>query len=132
VWTAIATNLLRYLFHLFKLKGYQYANTKKRRVLLIGNIPETERVSTIAQIGAQKPEVIYTMSDASSAVVENYIKENKINELIFCSKDVSVKNIISHFVELKNNSVSYKIAPENEQAIIGSRNIQCPIIIKII
>jgi GT2 family glycosyltransferase len=124
VWTAIAMNTVRYVFHLFKLKGYQYANSNKRRVLLIGNSPETERVAMLAQIGSQKPEVFYTITDASPSVVKNCVSENKINELIFCSKDVSIKSIISHFVELKTGSISYKIAPENEQIIIGSRNIQ--------
>jgi FlaA1/EpsC-like NDP-sugar epimerase len=124
VWTAIAMNIIRYLFHLFKLKGYQYESSKKRRILIIGTIAETERVAILAQIGVQKPEVVYSMVDAPSSVVENFILKNKINELIFCSKDITIKSIISHFEVLKNRAVSYKITPENEQVIIGSRNIQ--------
>jgi hypothetical protein len=127
VWTAIAMNTIRYVFHRFKLKGYQYANSQKRRVLLIGNFPETERVALIAQIGSQKPEVVYAMEDAPHVAVKNFIHENKINELILCSKDVEIKSIISHFEELKNGTVLFKIAPENEQVIIGSRNIQNPL-----
>jgi len=127
VWTAITMNGIRYLFHKFKLKGYPYANSKKRRILVIGNLFEAERVAIIAQIGNQKPEIIYTIEDSSSSMIKNYIKENKINELIFCSKDISIKQIISHFIELKGCSVSYKTAPENEQTIIGSRSIQYPV-----
>jgi len=125
VWTAIAMNVLRYLFHFFKMKGYQYANIQKRRILIVGSRSETERVATIAQAGIQKPETIIAIEDTLSVEVHNLIKENKVNELILCSKDINIKCIISHFIELKSTSVSCKIAPENEQTIIGSRNIQC-------
>jgi len=131
VWTAIAMNTIRYVFYRLKLEGYHYAGSKKRRVLIIGTLPEAERVSLLAQVGVQKPEVIYTMTDTSSSEVKNYMEENKINELIICSKDVSIKSVISHFEALKNSSVSYKIAPENEQVIIGSRNIQFPFKLKV-
>ncbi|MCL2435346.1 MAG: glycosyltransferase family 2 protein [Lentimicrobiaceae bacterium] len=124
VWTAITMNGIRYLFHTFKLKGYQYANSQKRRILIIGNLHENERVALLAQIGSQKPEIIYFIQDVSSSEIKDYIKENKVNELIFCSKDVSIKSIISHFTALKTCMVSYKIAPENEQTIIGSRSVQ--------
>jgi GT2 family glycosyltransferase len=127
VWTAIAMNTIRYVFHRFKLKGYQYSNSKKRRVLLVGSFPETERVALIAQIGSQKPEVIYTIENTLPSIVKNKIAENKINELILCSKDVSIKSIITFFEELNTGSVLFRIAPENEQVIIGSRNIQNPL-----
>jgi hypothetical protein len=126
IWTAIVMNLLRYLFHLFKLKGYQYDNTTKRRMLIIGTQPEAERVALIAQAGNQKPEVIISMEDTCSSEIKNTIQNNKINELIFCSKDVTIKNIISHLIALKSSAISHKIAPENEQIIIGSRIISNP------
>ena len=125
VWTAIAMNVLRYLFHSFKLKGYQYANAQKRRILIMGNPIETERVAMIAQTGSQKPEMIYTIEETSSSEVKNFIQHHKVNELILCSKDVTIKSIILHLIELKSYPVTCKIAPENEQSIIGSRNIQC-------
>jgi GT2 family glycosyltransferase len=123
VWTAITMNAVRYLLHLSKVRGYQYANSQKRRILIIGSPNETERVAMIAQTGSTKPEVIYSTQDTTSPTVKNLIQEHKINELIVCSKDVSIKSAISHFVALQKCSVSYKIAPENEQVIIGSRNI---------
>jgi len=130
VWTAIAMNTIRYVFHRFKLKEFQFDHSTKRRVLIIGTLSEAERVATLAQVNCQKPEVIYTMEDISSSMIKNYIEENKINELILCSKDMSIKSIISYFVELKTKTIFYKIAPENEQVIIGSRTIQQPFEIK--
>jgi FlaA1/EpsC-like NDP-sugar epimerase len=124
VWTACIMNVLRYLFHLFKLKDYQYRSVKKRRILILGAPLEAERVAMIAQTGSLIPEVIYTMEDISSLALHHFIRENKINELILCSKDVSIKRIISHLVELKTAQVACKIAPENTTVIIGSRSIQ--------
>jgi len=124
VWTAIAMNVIRYFLHSLKLKGYKYAESSKRKVLIIGNYPETERVATLTQIGIQKPEFIHTMQNFSSSDMSKHIIEHKINELIFCSKNVGVKEIISHFIELKNCNITYKIAPEQGQVIIGSRSVQ--------
>jgi GT2 family glycosyltransferase len=123
VWTAVAMNAVRYLLHSFKLRGYRYANSQKRRILIIGAPPETERVAMIAQTDSPKPETIYSKEEVSPLEAKSLIQEHKINELILCSKDVSIKSIISHFVEHNSSSVSYKIAPENEQTIIGSRNV---------
>ena len=125
-WTAIAMNLLRYVFHRIKLKGYQYANSQKRNILIIGSLLETKRVAIIAQAGSQKPDIILSMEETYPSAIQKRILENKINELIFCSKDVPAVQIISHFVELKTLAISYRIAPENEQVIIGSRDIQTP------
>jgi FlaA1/EpsC-like NDP-sugar epimerase len=130
VWTAISMNTLRYLLSLLKLKGYQYDNSKKRRILIIGTQQEAERVAMIAQTGSQRPELISATEEISLDEVKNYIKEKKINELIFCSKDIVIKNIITYLIELKSLSVLMKIAPENEQTIIGSRNIQSPTPVK--
>jgi len=124
VWTAIVMNALRFLFHKFKLQGYHYSHTKTRRILIIGAQNETERVAMIAQSGAQKPEVIYTMQDTSSSILHNYITKNKINELIICAEDVSIKHIISYLMEFKTFPISIKIAPAQAHVIIGSRNIQ--------
>jgi hypothetical protein len=127
VWTAIGMNLIRYFFHSSKLKGYQYAYSKKRRILVVGNQTEAERVSFIAQIGSQKPDMICTIQDTSSEKIKKHIQENKINELIFCSRDISITEIISHFIVLKESSVSLKIAPDEEQVIVGSRSVQGPV-----
>jgi len=126
VWTAVAMNGLRYLFHVSGMKGYRYANANKRKILIVGKLEETERVALLAQAGSQKPEVIYAIENSSATEIKNFIKENKINELIFCSRDVNVKSIISHLIELKSCSVSCKIALQDTPVIIGSRNIQAP------
>jgi len=127
VWTAIVMNTIRYLFHIFKMKGYKYENSGKRRILLIGTPQETERVSLLAQVGKEIPEFIHTMEISSPLEVKKIVQENKINELIFCLKDISVENIITHFTELKSKGISYKTAPENEQCIMGIRCIHRPI-----
>jgi len=130
VWTAIAMNAMRYLLHSIKLKGYQYAHSGKRRVLIVGTLAEAERVALIAQAGTQKPEIVLNIENNTSDTIKNCIQKNQINELIFCSKGINIKTIISHFMNLKSSSLTYKIAPEGVQFIIGSRNIQQPVELK--
>ena len=126
VWTAIAMNAVRYLLHSSKLKGYRYANPQKRKILIVGSHAETEKAGMIAQTGSQKPETIYTMEDAETSIIKDFIETNRVNELILCSKDVTIKSIISHFTALKSSHIICKIAPEKAQVIIGSRSIQQP------
>jgi len=126
VWTAIVMNAVRYLLHSSKLKGYRYANPQKRKILIIGSSAETEIAALFAQTGSQKPETIYTMEDAETSIVKDFIVNNRVTELILCSKDVAIKSIISHLISLKSSHLICKIAPEDAQAIIGSRSIQQP------
>jgi len=123
VWTAIAMNTLRFVLHHLKLKDYKYINTSKRKILIVGIPSETERVALLTQIGTQIPESVNSIQSASTSVIIDFVKENKINELILCLKDVDIKSAITLFEALKNSSVSYYLAPEDEQVIIGNKRV---------
>ena len=53
------------------------------------------------------------------------IQIHKINEVIFCGKDVSEKKIISNMV-FSSVNLEYKIAPPESHFIIGSNSIDSP------
>jgi hypothetical protein len=55
--------------------------------------------------------------------VKEIINIHKINEVIFCAKDVPAQVIIDKMSELKNEQVDYKIAPPESLSIIGSNSI---------
>jgi FlaA1/EpsC-like NDP-sugar epimerase len=82
VWTAIAMNAVRYLLHSSKLKGYRYANSQKRKILIIGSSAETENAAMLSQAGSQKPETIHTIEDADTSIVKDFIVNNRVNELV--------------------------------------------------
>jgi hypothetical protein len=55
--------------------------------------------------------------------IKEIITIHKINEVIFCAKDVPAQVIIDKMSELKNEQVDYKIAPPESLSIIGSNSI---------
>jgi lipopolysaccharide/colanic/teichoic acid biosynthesis glycosyltransferase len=55
--------------------------------------------------------------------IKEIITIHKINEVIFCAKDVPAQVIIDMMSELKNEQVDYKIAPPESLSIIGSNSI---------
>jgi hypothetical protein len=55
--------------------------------------------------------------------IEEIVKIHKIDEVIFCAKNLSAENIISRMLKLSSLNVSVKIAPEDSISIIGSNSI---------
>ena len=55
--------------------------------------------------------------------IREIITIHKINEVIFCAKDIPAQVIIDKMSELKDQQVDYKIAPPESLSIIGSNSI---------
>jgi len=54
--------------------------------------------------------------------LEEIAKVFKAEEIIFCSKDITAKEILGWMVKLGSKRFHYKIAPEASKFIIGSRS----------
>jgi len=54
--------------------------------------------------------------------LEEIVRVFKAEEIVFCSKDVSAKEILEWMVKLGPKKVHYKIAPEASSFIIGSHS----------
>jgi O-antigen biosynthesis protein len=55
--------------------------------------------------------------------IRDIINIYKIDELIFCAKDMPAENIIDQMSALQHSQVEYKIAPPESMSIIGSNSI---------
>jgi lipopolysaccharide/colanic/teichoic acid biosynthesis glycosyltransferase len=55
--------------------------------------------------------------------IQDIITIHRIDEVIFCAKDVPAQVIIDKMSELKDQQVDYKIAPPESLSIIGSNSI---------
>ena len=55
--------------------------------------------------------------------IKEIITIHKVDEIIFCSKDIPATVIIDKMSELKDEQVDYKIAPPESLSIIGSNSI---------
>jgi hypothetical protein len=59
----------------------------------------------------------------SISQLKNIIAIYQIGEVIFCSKNLSAKEIISLMADLQDTNLEYKIAPPESSYIIGSNSI---------
>lgn len=133
IWVAAEMSITRWIGYLLKRPNFQYGKNAKKRFLVIGSEDETKRVEQLLQSTSIKPDFIGLISpDESNNIPNNYLGNlnqvpdiidiYKINEIIFCSKDLSHQLIIDKMEEW-HSSLDYKIAPEDTLSIIGSNSI---------
>ena len=131
MWTVIALNSIRYLFYKLNFKNYILGSTPNRRVLVVGDGEELERVVKIseqygARIGYQgtlsvnEPYSENALHLGSLPRIKEMLTLFNIKEVIFCSKSLSTKEIITLISELTPYRLEYKIAPADCSFIIGS------------
>jgi hypothetical protein len=134
LWFAAVLAATRLAGFLLQREGYVFGNKEKMRFLIIGSPAEAIRVETILKSTAIKTDFIGLISSETTTKtcdscignmdqVPDIITIYNINEVIFCSKDVSHQTIIDKMTEWHASGINYKIAPEDSLSIIGSNSI---------
>ncbi len=132
-FSLIISSLIRYFLHLIKYSDYKLATNKKKKIIIVGSLEEGNRVKNLLE----QVEINFNFEGfvnfSENIKNENFIgnlnqiKEiiqiNKIDEIIFCSKDIDSQTIINHMLLLENVKVNFKIAPPKSVSIIGSNSI---------
>lgn len=125
----------RWLFYYTGLKRYSYlSSVLPKNILIVGDEEEYERVKNILQnisVPANSVGLIKVQEETSAHPnfsgflkdIEEIIKMEKTDEVIFCSKQLHARDIIYWMTRLSYLPVQYKIAPPNELYIIGSNDI---------
>ena len=106
---------------------------RKKRIIIAGSSDESERIMYILNQSEIQPVLIGLIRLNGQSNSEEYIgdlsqineiiKINRIDEIIFCSKDISAQQIIQTMLILGDTSVEFKIAPPESLSIIGSNSI---------
>lgn len=132
-WGLVSMVFLRLVLHVLNFKYARIGTRKNRRFLIIGEKEEAERVSSLLGKTDILPSFVGLVHPTrrmkndgfigSLDQIEDIIFIYKINELIFCSRDVSHQKIIDIMSELGDTNVEFKIAPEHSLSIIGSNSI---------
>ena len=131
-WALLTGIILRTLFHLSGIPGFELITRRKQRIVIVGSLKEAERVESVLQGTEMLSEVVGYVSPLPDAAVkylghahqlQEIIKINRINMIIFCSSDISSHDIISNMMKLSDVRVDYKIAPPESLSIIGSSSI---------
>ncbi len=131
VWAVFSLSGIRILHHFIKYKNFDIGQSKENRVIIVGSESESDRVKKLLQISQVQKNILGIVSTDekfNEKVYLNHIHRlkdvvdiYKINEIIFCSKDVKSQQIMSWMTQL-GSELDYKILPEESLSIIGSRS----------
>jgi GT2 family glycosyltransferase len=133
VWALAGSFLIRVALHVARVEGFRLDIGARKKLVIVGNPDEAERVSALIAQTSLPVEVFgFVNPDESGAPSEKYvgsaiqlsdiIRINRIDEVIFCAKDMTTKEIITHMLALSSLETEYKIAPEATESIIGSNS----------
>ncbi len=135
VWALISSYLISLVFHFLRITGFRFDLKRNKKIIIIGKHDESWRVESMLKkaeakgfiAGYVNPEV----DDDDTYIghidqLEEIIKINHIDEIIFCARDISSQDIIRKMMLLTNGRVEYKIAPPESLSIIGSHSINTP------
>ncbi len=138
-WASLATISFRIIMNAIGFKIYSFENNEKKRVVIVGEEQEGNRVLGLMQMSEVNFNFIGFVnsngeSNSTSYSPDNYrigslnqldeiIEIYKIDEVIFCAKNISANTIINNMLNHAGTNVEYKIAPEESVFIIGSNSI---------
>jgi GT2 family glycosyltransferase len=129
MWTGLSILSLRLFQHFLKYQNFRLGTEGVKNLAFIGFKDETDRAKALLNqaqvvkntIGIISPTYTTDLNIylGSFENLDDLIKIFKIEELIFCSKDMPYKTIIDKMAHL-GTRLDYKILSENTQSIIGS------------
>ena len=134
MWTVIVVDMVRYIIQRLHIRGYSFDTNSRRRIAVVGDPEESARVLDLVRgmepkcefAGVVSPD--WNMGEGGDAIgdmsqIQDLLPLYRLNEIVFCAKDLSSKQIIDWMDRLKSFQVEYRIAPENASSIIGSNTI---------
>lgn len=133
LWAFTVILIVRVIFKFLKIKEYVLSDNIRKKVAVIGYTEEAQRVGEILRQSGVKPNVLGFISpeniDDNNIYMGNIgqlpqiVRINKIDELIFCARDISTQNIIKSMLSLSEIKIDYKIASPDSISVIGSNSI---------
>jgi GT2 family glycosyltransferase len=131
VWVIFGFYLTRIFWNLFKTNSLSFPKAPKKRFAIIGNEEEFKRVEFILTNTYPSIEVVfgigideaYEKSVGLKNQIDQIVDIHKINELIFCSKNLTSKEIIEVMTQINTLEIDFKIAPPETSYLIGSNSI---------
>ena len=135
LWAIFSMLALRLLFHFLKIKGFDLSSGTNKRIVIVGKEDEAKRVGALLNQAKVQPAFSGFIHPSETGESKNsdyigtlnqlseIINIYKINEVIFCAKDLPSNVIIDKMSVSSNTQVDYKIAPPESLYIIGSNSI---------
>jgi len=135
IWALLATVGVRAVQHFLKYRNFNLGTEKKNNLIIVGSKKESERVLSLINQAQLFKNFIGTVSPDSEndpgtylsrlEQLDEVVRIYKIDEIIYCSKDIPAQNIMQWMTQLGSNLI-YKIVPEESASIIGSSSSNSP------
>lgn len=132
-WSVFILVIYRLLFHWLKISHFRLDIKKTKRIAIAGHSDEAFRVKQIMENTPIEAELAGFIAIDNSDRGQHYIgpldqldeiiRINRIDEIIFCAENISSADIIKAMLDLSPLDVDYKIAPPESISIIGSNSI---------
>ena len=132
--TLISYLLTRVCFHVMKIKSFSLNEAPSKRIAIIGEIEECNRVHQLLKdtnanpvfvgfVGVSENEQTNKQFIGAIHQITEIIAIHHITEIIFCAKNMGSQFIINNMLTLVSSGVDFKIAPPESYSIIGSNSI---------
>lgn len=123
LWTLTAMLSIRAILSRLKIEGYRLRDQVKKSSLIVGGEAECGRIKDLYnEIGIHCGRT-FEVRPSEFGKLEDLIRIYHIEEVIFCSKDIPMQEIINQMERLQRSGALFKIAPEESDFVIGSNAI---------
>lgn len=131
-WSLAMGIAVRLIPGMLRIPGFELRLYRKKRIVIAGDDGEAGRVAALLQKTSHRPEIIGFVSpgpERSPASLGMFgqlgeiIRIHRVNEVIFCARDITSGAIIDKMMSLRESGIEYKIAPPESLTIIGSNSI---------
>ena len=117
--------------HFLKFRNFKLDEGQQNNLIIVGSDEESERVKGLLYQAQIQKNIIGTVASGnqlgaskslgSSSQLDELVYIYNINEIVFCSKDISSQEIMSWMTKL-GPEIDYRIVPEESLSIIGSNS----------
>ena len=133
--TFIASLLTRHTFQYLQIGLYKNYEKNNKTMAVVGSLNEIDRIEQLVKNNLDNFKKIYRINplkkeqnsngfDGDLSQLNEFVMINKIDEVIFCAKDIRSQNIIYSVANIETKKrIDFKIIPEKSQFIIGSQSI---------
>jgi len=135
IWAILTTVSFRYILHFLMPESIELYNKEVKKIAIAGSEIEAKRVLALLNQVGIKYNYVGLVSPTNNPKYDKQalgdlggfeqLKEivsiYKLDEIIFCSKDIS-SNAIIDFMTSLGKKMSYRIVPEESSSIVGSNS----------
>ena len=134
-FAGMALSLARYARQFLRFRNFDLNPNPIKNLIMVADLAESARVTQLLNEAKVAFNLIGTVADAtlynsllannaapylgSTQQLADIVKIYKINEIIFCAKNIESSAIMQFMTQL-GAQITYKIVPPNSQSIIGS------------